>query len=179
MTNSLPDGIKSTLSMQDVALLYGFEPNRAGSILCPFHQEKTPSLKVYSEIGRGWHCFGCGKGGSVIDFVMLLFDIPFRAACVRLNADFNLGLPIGDHLTASQRAAERKEVAKRVKQVEAAKAAREYREHRYWLLMDDWIASDINRRKYALKSPDEEFHPLFVEAIKNIDHQSYLIDLYS
>lgn len=84
--------IKATLSMRDVVEMYGFEVNRGGFINCPFHTEKTASLKVYSEPGRGFYCYGCGAGGSVIDFVMLLFEIPFRAALVRLNADFQLRL---------------------------------------------------------------------------------------
>jgi len=91
----IADEIKRRLSMDEVVRRYGFEPNRAGNILCPFHHEKTPSLKVYAEPGRGWHCFGCDKGGSVIDFVMHLFNIPFSAALVRLNADFQLGLSAG------------------------------------------------------------------------------------
>ena len=78
--------------MDRVVRQYGFKPNRGGFISCPFHQEKTPSLKIYKQPGRGFHCFGCGAGGSVIDFVMSLFGIPFPAALVRLNADFNLGL---------------------------------------------------------------------------------------
>ena len=75
--------------MPDVVRFYGFAPNRAGFICCPFHGEKTPSCKIYKD---HWHCFGCGEGGSSIDFVMKLFGLRFPAAVVRLNSDFHLGL---------------------------------------------------------------------------------------
>lgn len=88
----IAEEIKRRLSMDEVVRRYGFEPNRAGFICCPFHREKTPSLKVYSEPGRGFNCYGCGAGGSVIDFTMLLFKIPFHAAVSRLDYDFRLGL---------------------------------------------------------------------------------------
>ena len=32
-----------------------------------FHEDRTPSLHVYPEPGRGWYCYGCGRGGSVYD----------------------------------------------------------------------------------------------------------------
>lgn len=47
--------------------------------LCPFHSEKTPSFIVSPERGT-WHCFGCGKGGSVIDFVMEYEHVDFVEA---------------------------------------------------------------------------------------------------
>lgn len=90
--SDVADAIKRTLSMDEVARYYGYVPNRAGYIKCPFHADKTASLRVYKEPGRGWHCFGCGAGSTVIDFTMALFDISFPAAVVRLNADFSLGL---------------------------------------------------------------------------------------
>ncbi len=47
--------------------------------LCPFHQEKTPSFTV--NVQRGFfHCFGCGKGGSVVDFVMARQGMEFGEA---------------------------------------------------------------------------------------------------
>lgn len=53
--------------------------------LCPFHNEKTPSFRVND--GKGvWHCFGCGKGGDVIEFVQLAEGVDFLDA-VRLLAD--------------------------------------------------------------------------------------------
>ena len=87
----LAGDIKRLVPMADAAALYGFPPNRAGYICCPFHAEKTGSCKIYPEDG-GWHCFGCGEGGSVIDFVMKLFDLNCQQACLRLHEDFNLGL---------------------------------------------------------------------------------------
>lgn len=47
--------------------------------LCPFHQEKTPSFTVTPEKGI-YHCFGCGKGGDVIRFVMDIEGLPFLDA---------------------------------------------------------------------------------------------------
>lgn len=89
--NQLADTIKTQLTSRQVAEHYGFHPNRAGFIPCPFHGEKEPSLKLFRD-DKGWWCFGCQRGGSVIDFVMELFHEPFYAACMRLNADFGLGL---------------------------------------------------------------------------------------
>lgn len=91
MTTSA-DIIKSNLTMLAVAEKYGYEPNRAGFIHCPFHSDKTPSIKLYNEIGRGFYCFGCGAGGSVIDFVMRLFDISFQQALARIAFDFGINI---------------------------------------------------------------------------------------
>lgn len=50
--------------------------------LCPFHNEKTPSFSV-SPDKQIYHCFGCGKGGGVISFIMEIENLPFPDA-VRL-----------------------------------------------------------------------------------------------
>ena len=109
--------INSQLSMWDVAVKYGFEPNRSGFIRCPFHNEKTPSLKIYDEPGRGWNCFGCNKGGSATDFVARLFNITYRQALIRLNVEFDLNLlhrrensEEAEHHVREQRMKKRKEI---------------------------------------------------------------------
>ncbi len=87
------DIIKSSLSMADVAEMYGFSPNRAGFISCPFHSaDETPSCKIYNDIGRGFYCHACNAGGSVIDFVMRLLDLSYLQAVARLSHDFGLNI---------------------------------------------------------------------------------------
>lgn len=47
--------------------------------LCPFHQEKTPSMMISPE-KQIFKCFGCGEGGSVFDFVMKMENLEFKEA---------------------------------------------------------------------------------------------------
>lgn len=58
------------------------------SICCPFHEEKTPSCTVYGGRGKGFYCFGCGKGGDAITLVQQLKSFNFRQACeyIQTNA---------------------------------------------------------------------------------------------
>lgn len=86
----LAQQINQMISMRDIVEKYNIQVNGAGCIVCPFHKEKTPSLKIYSEIGKGYFCFGCHSGGDVIKFVMLLFNINFKQALLRLTSDFGL-----------------------------------------------------------------------------------------
>lgn len=101
---TIPDEIKARVDARQCLEFYGVPIDRRGFAKCPFHQgDNTGSLKVYDG-DKGWHCFACSAGNSVIDFVMLYFGLPFQAAQEKLNADFNLGLPIGETLTPAQRA---------------------------------------------------------------------------
>ena len=69
--------IKETYTMQDIVERYGFRPNRAGFIKCPFHTDDTASLKIYKD---SFYCFGCGKNGDVISFTMLMENVSFKDA---------------------------------------------------------------------------------------------------
>lgn len=91
MNNDIFSRIKAALPMREVADHYGFEVNRSGDMLCPFHADTHPSLHCYPG-SRGWYCFVCGTGGDVIDFVAKLFHITVRQAAIRLDNDFRLGL---------------------------------------------------------------------------------------
>ncbi len=60
--------------------------------LCPFHSEKTPSFSV-SPDKQIYHCFGCGKGGGVISFIMEIENLPFRDAVAFLARRAGMEMP--------------------------------------------------------------------------------------
>lgn len=75
------DEVKSRLNIVDIvsARVTLKKAGRHFKALCPFHSEKTPSFIVSPE-RQTWHCFGCNKGGSVIDFVMEYEHVDFVEA---------------------------------------------------------------------------------------------------
>lgn len=77
--------IKQSRSMGDVVALYGLHPNRAGFICCPFHKEKTASLKIYKD---SFYCFGCGASGDIFKFVERMEGVSFRDAFLLLGGDY-------------------------------------------------------------------------------------------
>ena len=60
--------------------------------LCPFHSEKTPSFAVNQE-KQIYHCFGCGKGGSVINFIMEIENLGYRDAVAFLARRAGMAMP--------------------------------------------------------------------------------------
>lgn len=79
------DEVKSKLNIIDV-ISEKVPLKKAGRNfkgLCPFHNEKTPSFMVSAE-RQVFHCFGCGKGGSVIDFIMEYEHVDFLEALEEL-----------------------------------------------------------------------------------------------
>lgn len=60
--------------------------------LCPFHSEKTPSFSVSTD-KQIYHCFGCGKGGSVINFIMEIENLSFPEAVEFLAKRVGMTVP--------------------------------------------------------------------------------------
>ena len=63
--------------------------------LCPFHNEKTPSFSVWPD-KQIYHCFGCKKGGGVINFIMEIENLTFPEAVRFLAKRANLPVPEDD-----------------------------------------------------------------------------------
>lgn len=168
--------IKSRLTTLEVFTYYGFEPNSRGFVCCPLHGEKTPSLKVFND-DRGWICFGCHKGGDIINFVREYFGLTFADALAKINEDFFLGLPIGEKRTERQRLADAKAAYHRKKNLEKERLERKKIEDEYWLAFKKWKRFDDNKRNYAPKNQTDRLHPLFVEALQNIELSAHQLDV--
>ena len=85
--------VKESVSMQAVAEYYGFQVNKKGLCLCPFHQDQNPSLKIYPN-GKGFYCFTCGVGGDQIKFAALYQGIRNEEAAKELAAAFHVPISI-------------------------------------------------------------------------------------
>jgi len=80
----LAEYVKRKVSVWDVLNQYhvAYRGEREQAILCPFHDEKTPSFRIYED---GFHCYGaCAQGGDVIWFVQKMENLGFWEACERL-----------------------------------------------------------------------------------------------
>ncbi len=91
---SFLDELNSRVNIVDVVSAY-LPLNKKGANywgLCPFHHEKTPSFSV-NESKQIFHCFGCGKGGGPVRFVMEMDSLPFPEAVRKLAQQAGLEVP--------------------------------------------------------------------------------------
>ena len=68
--------VKQSVTTRQAAEHYGIRVGRNGMACCPFHNDKTPSMKL----DRRYHCFGCGADGDVIDFTAALYGLGKKQA---------------------------------------------------------------------------------------------------
>lgn len=162
--------IKDRLAMHDVLNRYGFKLQK-DFICCPFHHEKTPSMRIHEKY---FYCFGCGEKGDVIAFVQKLLNLSFADTLRKIDTDFNLGL-YGEKSLEDLRKSHWQSKGIKAKQ-ERIKAEKQHADDEYWKVFDEWKRLDDNKRDYAPKTPDEEWHPLFVEALQKLAYQEYLLE---
>ena len=81
------DTLKARITVPQAAAYYGVRIGQNGMCRCPFHSDKTPSMKINKTY---FYCFGCHSTGDVIDFAAKLFDLSPLEAAHRLAADFGI-----------------------------------------------------------------------------------------
>ena len=163
MAENVFEAVKQSVSTREAAAFYGIEVKRNGMACCPFHDDKNPSMKV----DQRFHCFGCGADGDVIDFTAKLFDLSPKEAAEKLAQDFGL---IYDSQAPPRR--------RYVRQKNEAQKFREDRQRCYRVLSDYYYLLKKWEADHSPRTPEEEPHPRFVEAIQKKIYVEYLLDLF-
>ena len=163
MGESVFEVVKQSVTAREAAELYGIAVGRGGMACCPFHDDRHPSMKVDTR----FHCFGCGADGDVIDFTARLYNLAPREAAEKLAQDFGLAYD-------SQAPPRRRYIRQRTE----AQKFREDRDHAFRVLADYYHLLRKWETDYSPKTPEENPHPRFMEAIQRKDYIGYLLDFF-
>ena len=161
MAENVFEVVKESVTTREAAEMYGIEVKHGGMACCPFHDDRHPSMKV----DRRFHCFGCGADGDVIDFTARLYNLTPKEAAEKLAQDFGLAY--------DSQAPPRRNY---VRQKSEAQKLKEKREHGWRVLTDYYHLLRKWETDYSPKTPDEDPHPRFMEAIQKKDYTGYLLD---
>ena len=156
--------VKQSVTIREAAERYGIEVKRGGMACCPFHDDKNPSMKLNEEY---FYCFGCGATGDVIDLTARLYNLSPKEAAEKLAQDFGL---IYDSQAPPRR--------NYVHQKTEARKFREDRQRCYRVLSDYYYLLKKWEADRSPRTPEEEPHPRFVEAIQKKPYVEYLLDLF-
>ena len=156
--------VKQSVTVREAAERYGIEVKRGGMACCPFHDDKNPSMKLNEEY---FYCFGCGATGDVIDLTARLYNLSTKEAAEKLAQDFGL---IYDSQAPPRR--------NYVRQKTEAQKFREDRQRCYRVLSDYYYLLKKWEADRSPRTPEEEPHPRFVEAIQKKTYVEYLLDLF-
>ena len=164
MGESVFEVVKQSVTAREAAEMYGIAVGRGGMACCPFHDDRHPSMKLNEDY---FYCFGCGATGDVIDFTARLYDLSPKEAAEKLALDFGLAY---DSQAPPRR--------RYVRQKTEAQKLKEKREHGWRVLADYYHLLRKWETDYSPKTPDENPHPRFMEAIQKKDYMGYLLDTF-
>ena len=156
--------VKTSINTREAAARYGVEVNCHGKALCPFHNDRHPSLFVADD---HYHCYACGEHGDVIDFTAKLHGLSLYDAAKKLAYDFDI-TPDKQPTKAMQEKQNRKSEAQRLRENEKLcfSALMEY-----YKLLQEWMVL------YAPRTLEETPHDRFVQACHWLSYVEYLVDL--
>ena len=160
------EAVKQSVTTRQVAERYGIHVNRNGMCVCPFHNDKNPSMKV----DRRFYCFGCGATGDVIDFVSRLHGIGNREAALMLAQDFSIPYEDG-------RDGRKQPIRPRLRKETEEQKFKRMERHCFRVLSDYCHLLRRWKEEYAPRQPDEVWHPRFTEALQNMSRTEYLLDV--
>lgn len=150
--------VRESVTIQQVVEYYELQVNRKGLCLCPFHQDKSPSMKIYPN-GKGFYCFTCGVGGDLIRFVALYQNLYDYEAAKELATIF--GIPVSTPVTYREKREAEKAMRRRRDIAAFGKRAL------LWVSMYRILLCE------AIHERNEHAY----EALKNLTYTEYLLDV--
>ena len=160
---NLFETVKAAVTPRMAAERYGLPIQQGGMVCCPFHADRTPSMKLNEDY---FYCFGCGATGDVIDFVARLFNLSNYGAAQKLAYDFGID---PDKPTAT--------AALRKPKYPLAKAFQNETLHCQRILCDYLHLLEHWKMQYAPKTPEDTLDDRFVEACQMLDYIEDLTDI--
>lgn len=156
--------VKTSINTREAAVRYGVEVNRHGKALCPFHNDRHPSLFVDDD---HYYCYACGEYGDVIDFTSKLHGLSLYDAAKKLAYDFGI----------TQDKPPTKEMQEKLNKKSEAQRLRENEKlcfsalMEYYKLLQEWMVL------CAPRTPEDEADSRFTEACHWLSYVEYLVDL--
>lgn len=145
------DEIKQSVSMREVVERYGIHIDRKGFCCCPFHKEKTGSMKIYKD---SYNCFGCGANGDIFSFVMGMENCDFKTAYKALGGSYRQQSDHQRNLYHYHLQKRKEDEIKRLQRIEQEKkeVTEEIRMQKLFkklspVFSDDWCEA-VNRLEY-------------------------------
>ena len=160
---NLFDTVKAAVTPRMAAERYGLPIQQGSMVCCPFHADRTPSMKLNEDY---FYCFGCGATGDVIDFVARLFNLSNYGAAQKLAYDFGID-PDKPPATATLRKPK----------YPLAKAFQNETLHCQRILCDYLHLLEHWKMQYAPKTPEDTLDDRFVEACQMLDYIEDLTDI--
>ena len=153
--------VKQSVTTRQAAERYGIRVERNGMCRCPFHDDSTPSMKL----DRRYYCFGCGATGDVIDFVSRLRGIGNKDAAILLAQDFAIPYENGAGKTSKPQ-----------KHNTDEQNYQHMERYCFRVLLDYYRLLCRWKEDYAPQTPEDGYHPRFVEALQKLSLVEYLLD---
>lgn len=157
------EAVKQAVTTRQAAEMYGIRVNHHGMAVCPFHDDRNPSMKV----DKRFHCFGCQADGDAVDFVSRLFGLTGKEAAMKLADDFGIRYD----------SRQKPSVKPHILEPTPEQKYRQEEAHCYKVLSDYFHLLRAWKIQYAPKQPEEEWHPRFVEALQRESYIEYLLDI--
>ena len=155
---NLFEAVKAAVTPRMAAERYGLPIQQGGMVCCPFHADRTPSMKLNEDY---FYCFGCGASGDVIDLAARLFNLSGYDAAKKLATDFGMTEQKPFILAKLQRGASQAEAERRCFRVLED----------YLRILQDWKAH------CAPQSPEDSIDPRYAEACHMLERIENMLDI--